>query len=68
VLYTDGLSEARNEAGEEWGPERLQGEIERNGALKGCDLLPSVVAAAGRFAGRDLFEDDVCIVFLGARP
>jgi serine phosphatase RsbU (regulator of sigma subunit) len=68
VLFTDGLSEARNAAGEEWGPERLRGEIECNGTLKGCDLLPSVVAAAGRFAGRDAFEDDVCIVFLGARP
>jgi phosphoserine phosphatase RsbU/P len=67
VLFTDGLFEARNAAGEEWGQDRLREEMGRIGALGLGELLSALVAAAERFAAGGVFEDDVCIVALEAR-
>lgn len=67
VLFTDGLFEARNGAGDEWGQDRLREEVERLHALPCGDLLAAVVAAAGAFASGGGFEDDVCIISLEAR-
>ena len=66
VLFTDGLFEARNPAGEEWGQERLKAEVAAHGGLPIGELLPAVVSAAARFSGAEAFEDDVCIVALEA--
>jgi serine phosphatase RsbU (regulator of sigma subunit) len=64
LLFTDGVFEARNPGGEEWGQERLRSEVSLHPALQGEDLLAAVVSAAGSFASGGPFEDDVCIVSL----
>ncbi len=68
ILFTDGLTEARSAAGEEWGQDRLAEEIARDPSVENRDLLPRLVEAASRFAGGGAFEDDVCLVALTAGP
>lgn len=65
VLYTDGLTEAADDAGEQFGVSRLlQALIPNVGAP--CDtLLDMILSSAEAFTGRTAFEDDVCLV--GAR-
>ena len=66
VLFTDGLTEARNASGEEWGEGRLLAEIALNGAISCEDLLPRVVEAAALFMEGKSFEDDLCLACLRA--
>jgi sigma-B regulation protein RsbU (phosphoserine phosphatase) len=68
ILFTDGLTEARDPSGLEWGEERLRAEVARHAGISAEDLLAGVVHAAATFAGGGSFEDDVCIVSLAARP
>ena len=67
ILFTDGLTEARNGAGEEWGQERLAMEVARDAHAPSRDLLERIIGAATRFAGGGPFEDDVCLVCLETR-
>jgi serine phosphatase RsbU (regulator of sigma subunit) len=64
ILFTDGVFEVRNKAGEEWGLERLQAEIARRRGRAAAELLPALVAEAARHAGGAPFDDDVCLVSL----
>jgi sigma-B regulation protein RsbU (phosphoserine phosphatase) len=66
LLFTDGVFEVRNAAGEEWGTERLGAEICRRAG--GRDLLPGVASAAAIFAAGGAFDDDVCLISLEALP
>jgi len=68
MLFTDGVFEVRSPEGEEWGQERLRAEVSRRPLLQGDELLAAVVSAAGLFAQGGVFDDDVCIVSLGAGP
>ena len=65
VLFTDGLVEARNSDGEEWGSDRLQAEIRRRAGGRDGSLLAEIASAAGGFAGGP-FDDDVCLILLEA--
>jgi serine phosphatase RsbU (regulator of sigma subunit) len=64
LLFTDGVFEVRNQAGEEWGLARLQEEVARRRGQAIGELLPAVVAEARRYADGGLFDDDVCLVAL----
>jgi sigma-B regulation protein RsbU (phosphoserine phosphatase) len=66
VLFTDGVFEARNAGGEEWGLERMRAEIQRRVGEE--DLLAGVASAAGVFAAGGELDDDVCLVSLEALP
>ena len=68
LLFTDGVFEVRNAEGEEWGQERLRAAVSGRARLQSEELLEAVVSAAGSFAAGGLFDDDVCIVSLGAGP
>ena len=61
VLYTDGLSEAANEAGEEFGEERLIESLRRHQALPSEDLIAALVEEVRRFAPHEQ-EDDITLV------
>ena len=67
IMYTDGVSEARNASGEEWGPDRLRDELGRQASVADERRLVAAVDAARRFAGR-AFDDDICLVSLAAKP
>ena len=68
VLNSDGLTEARNAAEEEFGEERLEGSLRLFAASSSAPTLVSELAAAvNRFCGRVPPEDDVSIAVVRRR-
>jgi len=64
VLFTDGVTEARNAAGEDLGEERLVQLIVDNRHLSAAELQQAVVDAVSAYSqGR--FDDDVTMVVVG---
>ncbi|HNW28447.1 MAG TPA: SpoIIE family protein phosphatase [Spirochaetota bacterium] len=61
-LYTDGLTEIRNENGEMIEPEGLRDIIARSGSRGLEESLDYIMDEAGRFKGAGLFEDDIIII------
>ena len=65
VLYSDGLTEARNAAEEEFGDERIEGALRLFAASSSTATLVSELAGAvNRFCGRVPPEDDVSIAVI----
>src|SRR5712671_4348671 len=63
VLFTDGVTEARNAAGEEFGEARLLRLLEDHRALSADDLQAKILAAAGEFSG-GRWQDDATLLVL----
>jgi phosphoserine phosphatase RsbU/P len=61
VLYTDGVTEAGNQLGEQFGMERLSAIVRRGSALSAEGLMSDIYNAAAEFCG-DAFSDDVTIL------
>jgi serine phosphatase RsbU (regulator of sigma subunit) len=61
VFYTDGVTEAENQLGEEFGMERLSASVLRGSSLSAEDLMSSIHNAAADFCSDD-FNDDVTIL------
>jgi serine phosphatase RsbU (regulator of sigma subunit) len=61
VLYTDGVTEAGNQLGEQFGLERLSATVRRGSSLSAEDLMADIYSAAAEFCG-DAFSDDVTIL------
>jgi serine phosphatase RsbU (regulator of sigma subunit) len=61
VFYTDGVTEAENRLGEEFGMERLSATVRSGSSLSAEDLMNSIYNAAADFCG-DRFNDDVTIL------
>ena len=61
VFYTDGVTEAENRRGEEFGMERLSATVLRSSSLSAEDLSNNIYNAAADFCG-DAFNDDVTIL------
>ncbi len=61
VFYTDGVTEAENQLGEEFGMERLSATVLRGSPLSAEELMISIYNAAAEFCG-DNFNDDVTIL------
>jgi serine phosphatase RsbU (regulator of sigma subunit) len=61
VFYTDGVTEAENRLGEEFGMERLSQTVLRGSSLSAEALMTSVYNAAADFCA-DNFGDDVTIL------
>jgi sigma-B regulation protein RsbU (phosphoserine phosphatase) len=64
VLYTDGLLEARNDKGDEFGIERLQEIIRRTKDLPLMDARAEVIAYWYSFTDGELVKDDVTFLIL----
>ena len=62
VLYTDGVTESFNSAGEEFGEERLVGALRRNRDLSSPDLLQSLVHEVRHFSSERQHDDITLIV------
>src|ERR1700737_4163458 len=72
VFYTDGVTEAENRLGKEFGMERLSATVRRGSSLSAEDLMADIYNTAAEFCGDD-FNDDVTILvvkcdFNGFRP
>lgn len=65
VLFTDGLTEARNAAGDEFGESRLQAALVEHRACSAPALHARVVEAVSVFAGGPL-QDDATLIVLAA--
>jgi serine phosphatase RsbU (regulator of sigma subunit) len=61
VFYTDGVTEAENRLGEEFGMERLSATVRNGSSLSAEDLMSNIYDAAADFCGDD-FNDDVTIL------
>jgi sigma-B regulation protein RsbU (phosphoserine phosphatase) len=61
VFYTDGVTEAENRLGEEFGLERLSTAVRDGSSLSAEDLMTNIYNAAADFCG-DNFNDDVTIL------
>jgi serine phosphatase RsbU (regulator of sigma subunit) len=61
VFYTDGVTEAENPLGEEFGLERLSAVVRRGSSLSAEDLTMNIYSTAADFCGDD-FNDDVTIL------
>jgi sigma-B regulation protein RsbU (phosphoserine phosphatase) len=61
VFYTDGVTEAENQLGEEFGMERLSATVRSGSSMSTEDLMTSIYNAAADFCGDD-FHDDVTIL------
>ncbi len=62
LFYTDGISEAENENGDIFESERLQGTLKTLFDRPAQELLDGLLAEARGFSGREIFEDDVCLL------
>jgi sigma-B regulation protein RsbU (phosphoserine phosphatase) len=62
VFYTDGVTEARNQLGEEFGTERLSGVIRRGSSLSAEGLMTDIFSSAADFCSGVGFNDDVTIL------
>jgi sigma-B regulation protein RsbU (phosphoserine phosphatase) len=61
VFYTDGVTEAENQVGEEFGMERLSATVRHDSSLSAEDLMTNIYNAAADFC-RDGFGDDVTLL------
>jgi serine phosphatase RsbU (regulator of sigma subunit) len=61
VLYTDGVTEAENRLGEQFGMERLSATVLRGSSLSAEDLTTNICNAGADFCAHD-FNDDVTIL------
>jgi len=66
LLYTDGITEARNADGEEYGEERLSTALARHRHLGAAELHAAVLADVRGFATLG-FEDDATLVAVAVR-
>ena len=67
VLYSDGVTEATNEAGEEFGDERLLACLEAARRRPVDDVLRAIQDAVKSFAGAAPVQDDITIMVLRTR-
>ena len=64
VVYSDGVTEALNAGGEEFGDERLLACIEANGRRPPPELLDELLSSVRRFSEGAAQHDDVTALVL----
>jgi ketosteroid isomerase-like protein len=61
VMFSDGVTEARNGASEEFGEERLLTSLQENAAAKPSDLLAAIFSTVHAFCGKVDPSDDITV-------
>jgi serine phosphatase RsbU (regulator of sigma subunit) len=64
LLYTDGVTEAENRAGEQFGDERLVAAIGGPGPSEPAGALDAIIAAVVRFRGTAQQSDDITMMLV----
>jgi serine phosphatase RsbU (regulator of sigma subunit) len=64
VLYTDGITEAENSQGEEFGMERLSAVIQRDSSLSAEELMNKIFQSAQDFCQGVGFNDDATLLIV----
>ena len=62
ALYTDGVTEAFNDAGEEFGEDRLIDALRQNRGSSPQNLLNSIVEEVRRFSAHEQHDDITLII------
>lgn len=63
LLFTDGIFEVENQAeDEEYGEDRVLESVAKNAHLAPDEILDALLQDVKSFAGREDFEDDVCLL------
>jgi sigma-B regulation protein RsbU (phosphoserine phosphatase) len=62
VFYTDGVSEAQNQLGEEFGTERLSAIVSHGSSMSAEDLMNDIFRSVADFCHGVGFQDDVTIL------
>lgn len=62
VLFSDGVTEARDHQGELFGPDRLVACVQENSGLSPSDLVEAIRRAAFDFTGSSVLRDDLTCV------
>jgi serine phosphatase RsbU (regulator of sigma subunit) len=64
LLYTDGVTEAENRAGEQFGDERLEAAVGGPGPSEPAGALDAIIAAVVRFRGTARQSDDITMMLV----
>ena len=64
ILYTDGITEARNSADQEYGPERLAALLPRSAGLAPQHIATACLEDFGTFLGGASQADDVTLMVI----
>jgi sigma-B regulation protein RsbU (phosphoserine phosphatase) len=64
ILYTDGVTEATNAAGEQFTVERLAALVRENATSCAQDLVEAILNAVGEFRGANALQDDLTLIVL----
>ncbi|HUN61916.1 MAG TPA: SpoIIE family protein phosphatase [Candidatus Sulfotelmatobacter sp.] len=67
VAYTDGITEAVNISGEQWGLERLEGLLRSSSRMAPSEIVERILAAVSDFAKDEPQRDDVTLVVMKAQ-
>ena len=67
VAYTDGITEAANAAGEQWGLERLERLLRSCGGMTSGEIVTRVLEAVSDFAEGEPQRDDVTLVVMNVQ-
>lgn len=62
LLFTDGVFEALNPNGDEFGSDRLQQVVQRNLDLDASRLIDAIINDVNKFRGDSPLPDDICLV------
>lgn len=66
ILYTDGVPEARDATGEQYGMERFQEIIRAWRSRPAEEIVDRVVRGVAEFSGSEVFEDDLTLIVIKA--
>jgi sigma-B regulation protein RsbU (phosphoserine phosphatase) len=68
VWYTDGLTEAENQAGEQFGPKKILDIVCANSNATAQETVDLLYQEVINFSERDTFDDDLTIMVLKVEP
>jgi len=68
VWYTDGLTEAENQAGEQFGPRKIFDIVRSNWGASAQEIVDLLYQEVINFSERDTFDDDLTIMALKVDP
>jgi serine phosphatase RsbU (regulator of sigma subunit) len=67
LIYTDGVTECRNEQQEQFGQDRLEAFLAAQGGAADAGAVPQLDAELARFRGTQPFQDDVTCIGLSVK-
>lgn len=64
ILYTDGITEIKNRAEEEFGEKQLVSVLKKNYGKSPTELKNEILKAVKEFSGKTEFEDDITLIII----